>query len=59
MNNNPLRIMQGHFTLAPLCFYMGNKEEAKNHLLEAESLAKTLNDVKVLNTIPRLQELIG
>lgn len=58
MNNNNLRIMQGHFTLAPLCLYMGHKEEAKTHLLEAESLAKILNDNKVLSTIPNLRELI-
>jgi tetratricopeptide (TPR) repeat protein len=58
MNNNPLRIMQGHFTLAPLCLYMGHREEAKTHMLEAESLAKTLNDEKVLKTILSLRELI-
>jgi tetratricopeptide (TPR) repeat protein len=58
MNNNPLRTMQGHFTLAPLCLYMGYREEAKTHLLEAESLAKTLNDEKVLKTILSLRELI-
>lgn len=58
MNNNPLRIMQGHFTLAPLCLYMGLREDANTHLLEAESLAKTLNDNKILKTIPSLRELI-
>ncbi len=58
MNNNPLRIMQGHFTLAPLCLYMGQREEANTHLLEAELLAKTLNDEKVLGTIPGLRELV-
>lgn len=58
MNNNPLRIMQGHFTLVPLCLYIGEMEEAKTHLLEAESFAKTLNDDKVLKMIPDLRELI-
>jgi tetratricopeptide (TPR) repeat protein len=58
MNNNSLRIMQGHFTLVPLCLYMGYKEEAKTHLVEAESLAKTLNDNKALKTIPSLRNLI-
>ena len=58
MNNNPLRIMQGHFTLAPLLLYMGNREEAMIHLNEAESFAKTLNDNKILKTIPGLRKLI-
>ncbi len=57
MNNNPLRIMQGHFTLAPLLLYMGQKEEAKAHLLDAESLAKILKDDKVLRTVPSILEL--
>ncbi|GEM_PF-3344714 len=57
-NNNPLRIMQGHFTLAPLCIYMGQNDQANIHLSESETLAKILNDEKVLETIAKLRHLI-
>jgi|TARA_B110000467_G_C18209956_1_gene416807 tetratricopeptide (TPR) repeat protein len=59
MNNNPLRIMQGHFTLVPLLLYMGNIEETTLHIKEAESFANQLKDEKVLQMILKLRELIG
>ncbi|MFQ5451633.1 MAG: hypothetical protein ACE5E9_13480, partial [Nitrospinaceae bacterium] len=57
-NNNPLRLMQAHFALIPLCLCMGKKEEAAIHLNQAESLARQLQQENISRIFPKLQSLM-